>query len=84
MGSVALGSLIISIVQFVRIIFRIIQKYLSKHSETSIVIRIIMKCCNACLYCFEEVIKFLSRNAYIEVGMIRNLFNPSSRYKLLL
>lgn len=27
-----------------------------------------LKCCQCCLWCFEKFLKFLSKNAYIEIG----------------
>ena len=29
---------------------------------------VIIKCCQCCLACFERCMKFLNKNAYIEVG----------------
>lgn len=66
LGSVALGSLLISLVQLLRAALQYIQTYLK--GSTNRFINGLLTCCQCCLYLFEKFIKFLSRNAYIEVG----------------
>lgn len=68
LGSVALGSLVIAVVQFVRIILKIVESKL-KGREGSCA-KSALKCCQCCLYCFEKILKYLTRNAYIEVGKL--------------
>lgn len=29
-----------------------------------------IKCCQCCLYCLEKILKFITRNAYIEIGKL--------------
>ncbi|XP_019878880.1 choline transporter-like protein 1 [Aethina tumida] len=83
LGSVALGSLIIALVQFLRIIFKVLEKYLNNHEGS--IAKCLMKCCHCCLYCFEKVIKYLSRNAYIEVAIYGYSFCTAGKqaFKLL-
>lgn len=68
LGSVALGSLLIALVQLIRVILATVQKYLKnkqgKCANTA------LKCCQCCIYCFEKILKYLNRNAYILVGML--------------
>ncbi|XP_044756952.1 choline transporter-like protein 1 [Coccinella septempunctata] len=66
LGSVALGSLVIAVVQFIRIILKFIEAKL-KGREGSCA-RSVLRCCQCCLYCFEKILKYLTRNAYIEVA----------------
>lgn len=66
LGTVAFGALIIGIVRLVRAILSFIQNHL-KHYDNSCV-KGILWCCQCCLWCFECALKFLTRNAYIEVG----------------
>ncbi|KAJ8976875.1 hypothetical protein NQ317_001199 [Molorchus minor] len=67
LGSVALGSFLIAIVQFARVLLKLLEKSLKgrkgKCAECT------FKCCQCCLYCFEKILKYLSRNAYIEVAI---------------
>lgn len=66
LGSVALGSFLIAAVQFVRVILKVLEKYLRNRSGKCV--EAVLACCQCCLYCFEKILKYLTRNAYIEVG----------------
>jgi len=66
LGTVAVGSLIISLVQFVRSILATLQFYLKGHE--GVISKCLFRTCQCCLYCFEKILKYLSRNAYIETG----------------
>ncbi|XP_042865088.1 choline transporter-like protein 1 [Penaeus japonicus] len=65
LGSIALGSLIIALVKFVRFILKYLEKRLSGQSQAC---SWALRCCQCCLWCFEKFLKFLSKNAYIEIG----------------
>ncbi|XP_074034982.1 choline transporter-like protein 1 [Leptinotarsa decemlineata] len=67
LGSVALGSFLIALIQFIRVILKAIEKYLNKREGKCV--EYTLKCCQCCLYCFEKILKYLSRNAYIEIAM---------------
>ncbi|XP_045581957.2 choline transporter-like protein 1 isoform X1 [Procambarus clarkii] len=67
LGSIALGSLIIAIVKFIRLILKYIERKLNGNSNQ--VCSFMLKCCQCCLWCFEKFLKFLSRNAYIEIAI---------------
>ena len=67
-GSVAFGSLIIALIQVVRIIMAYVERKLKKRVGGG-VFGFILKCCQCCLWCFEKCMKFLNRNAYIEVAI---------------
>lgn len=64
MGSIALGSLLITLVQSLKLIVKLLQKHIKEQKCANF----ISKCCQCCLCCFEGVLIYLSRNAYIEVG----------------
>ena len=66
LGTVALGSLLIALVQIVRAILSYIQSHLES-SENSAA-KFMARCCQCCLYCFEKILQYLTRNAYIETG----------------
>ncbi|KAG5459490.1 MAG: plasma-membrane choline transporter-domain-containing protein [Olpidium bornovanus] len=63
LGSLALGALIIAIVQFVRFILSQIQARL-RGSENRAA-QYIMSCLQCCFMCLEKFLKFLNKNAYI-------------------
>eukprot|EP01137_Pigoraptor_chileana_P004835 Opistho-2@47043 len=67
LGSLAFGALIIAIVQMMRIILGYIQWKL-KGKETKVV-KFILGCLACCLWCLEKFLKFLNRNAYIEIAV---------------
>merc|ERR1712023_508524 len=62
LGTVAFGSLLVTIVRFIRKVFQMAQKHLHEDNK-------FLKCCwyciNYCLKCFEKTVEFLSEQAYI-------------------
>ena len=72
LGSVALGSFIIATVKFILAILLYVEKKLkSQENEGSILLKPVLcmlKCCQCCLWCLEKVLKYLNKNAYIEIG----------------
>ncbi|XP_071543360.1 choline transporter-like protein 1 isoform X2 [Panulirus ornatus] len=67
LGSVAIGSLIIAIVKFIRYILKHFEKQLNRTNNQAC--GFLLKCCQCCLWCFEKFLKFLNRNAYIEIAI---------------
>ncbi|XP_046356995.1 choline transporter-like protein 1 [Haliotis rufescens] len=63
LGTVAFGSLILAIIRIVRFILSRIQKRL--HKKSGKLVDFFLKMLQCCLYCFENFIKYLNRNAYI-------------------
>jgi hypothetical protein len=70
LGSIAFGSLIIAIVQFVRFIFEYYRRTALKNKASE---NKIIKAClcvtSYCLYCLEKCVKFISKNAYILISI---------------
>ncbi|RZC39006.1 choline transporter-like protein 1, partial [Asbolus verrucosus] len=83
LGSVALGSFLIALVQFVRVLLKCTEKYLNTHRGKCV--DCTLKCCHCCLYCFEKILKYMNRNAYIEIAMYGYSFCHAGRqaFKLL-
>lgn len=67
LGTVALGSLLIAIVQIIRVIFKLIESAVKdpKNDFT----KALYKGFSCCLYCLEKILVYLTRNAYIEVAI---------------
>ena len=64
-GSVALGSLTIAVVQFARIILVYIDaKMRGSKNELA---RYCLRCLGCCLWCLEKILKFLTAQAYIMI-----------------
>jgi len=66
-GSLAFGSFIIALVQFIRYLMKYLEKQAQQQKNKVMVI--VLKTVQCCLYCFERFIKFLNRNAYIQIAI---------------
>ncbi|XP_071097415.1 choline transporter-like protein 4 isoform X3 [Haliotis cracherodii] len=63
LGTLAFGSLIIAIVQMIRIFLEYLDHKL-KGSENAAA-KFFLKCLKCCFWCLEKFIKFINKNAYI-------------------
>lgn len=66
LGSVALGSFIITVIQIIRAILNFIDETL-KESQNEVA-QAIYKAFKCLFSCIQQFIQYLTRNAYIEVG----------------
>lgn len=64
-GSIALGALLIALVQLARIILAYLQKKLK--GKTGKVAQALLCLLGCCLWCFEKILRYINRQAYIEV-----------------
>eukprot|EP00118_Oscarella_pearsei_P012112 m.86189 g.86189 ORF g.86189 m.86189 type:complete len:745 (+) comp36494_c0_seq7:311-2545(+) len=67
-GSLAVGALIIAIIQLIRIILGYAQKKL-KGSVENEVARFFLKCLSCCFWCLEKLFKYINKNAYIMIAI---------------
>ncbi|ESP02472.1 hypothetical protein LOTGIDRAFT_237969 [Lottia gigantea] len=67
LGSIAFGSLLIAIVQLIRIIVAFIDARL--RGAKNVVAQVLLKILGCCLWLFEKFLKFLNANAYIEIAI---------------
>uniref|UniRef100_A0A8C4WTU6 Choline transporter-like protein n=1 Tax=Eptatretus burgeri TaxID=7764 RepID=A0A8C4WTU6_EPTBU len=63
MGSLALGSFIITFIQVIRLVLEYLDNRL-KDSQNGVA-RFFMRCLKCCFWCLEKFMKFVNRNAYI-------------------
>lgn len=69
-GSIAFGSLILAIVQLIRIILAYMEAQAKKAgAKESKIAMYALKCLQCYLACFERFIKFLNKNAYIQIAL---------------
>jgi len=69
-GSIAFGSLILAIVQMIRIILAYMETQAKKMAgKESKIVQYTLKCLQCYLACFERFIKFLNKNAYIQIAL---------------
>jgi len=82
LGSVAFGSLIIAIVQTCRYVMRYLeQQAKAQHNQFMKWVFRIIQCC---LWCFEKCLKFLNKNAYIQVALRGTNFCVSAKNAFML
>ena len=68
LGSIAFGAFLIALVQFIRIIFEYYKRQLEKAGKENKVVKILLCLTSYLLDCLERFIKFISKNAYIQVS----------------
>ncbi|XP_034241334.1 CTL-like protein 1 [Thrips palmi] len=68
LGSMALGSLLITILKVPRLILTYIYAKL-KNNEESECAKCGLKCCICCFYCLEKCVRFMNHNAYTVIAM---------------
>lgn len=83
-GSLCFGSFIIAVVQFARLVLEYIDHQTKDMQESNTVVRVVMKAVKCCLWCFEKLLKFLSKNAYIIIAMKGSSFCKAGRQAFML
>ncbi|XP_039694396.1 choline transporter-like protein 5 [Pteropus medius] len=76
-GSLAFGSLILALIQMIRIILEYLDKRF-KESQNNIS-KFLQCCLKCCFWCLEKVVKFLNRNAYVMIAIHGKSFCRSAR-----
>lgn len=71
LGSMALGSLLVAIIEMIRFLLSMIQKKLKALQAAPgwCLLSICCYCVQCCLGCIEWTIKFINRNAFIVVSL---------------
>ncbi|KAK3919480.1 Choline transporter-like 1 [Frankliniella fusca] len=69
LGSMALGSVLITILKIPRLILTYIYAKLKNNEETSECAKCGLKCCICCFYCLEKCVRFMNHNAYTVIAM---------------
>ncbi|XP_028395012.1 choline transporter-like protein 4 [Dendronephthya gigantea] len=78
-GSLAFGSLIIAIVQIIRATLEYIEHKLKESGQDNQIVKYILKCLKCCFWCLEKFLKFLNKNAYIEIAIYGKNFCVSAK-----
>ncbi|XP_017272256.1 choline transporter-like protein 2 isoform X2 [Kryptolebias marmoratus] len=83
-GSLAFGSLILAIIQIIRVFLEYLDHKL-KGAQNKFA-KFLLCCLKCCFWCLEKFIKFLNRNAYIMVAIYGKNFCTSAKdaFSLLL
>jgi len=69
LGSVAVGSFLIAVVQMVRIAFAYLQNKLKEQAEKSMVLKFLLYCVQCLLSCLESLVKVVTRNSFIFIQL---------------
>lgn len=84
MGTVAFGSLLVAIVQVMRVMLQMMEKRLKEWTGNAETAKWILCCAQCCLACFEKFIKFMNKNAYIMTAMTGENFLEGAMHALSL
>jgi len=76
-GTAAVGALLIAIVRVIRTMISFVQS--KAEAMNNKVGQAILCCCQCCLYCFENALRFLNKSAYIQTAIFGTSFCTSAR-----
>jgi solute carrier family 44 (choline transporter-like protein), member 2/4/5 len=69
-GSLAFGSLILAIVQFMQIVLELFKKQAeSSGANNSKCFEYVINCLRCCLACVERIVQFINKTAYIQIAL---------------
>ena len=74
LGSIAFGSLIIAIVTFIRFLFEWFRRVCARLSGENPCVKCILCCVSYCIWILERCVKYISKNAYIQVALTNDYF----------
>lgn len=77
LGSISFGSLILACVQFLKLCMYYLSRQAQAHKNACA--ELVFKIVACCLGCFERCIKFLNKNAYIQVALRGTNFCTSAK-----
>jgi len=82
-GSLCFGSCIIAIVMWIRYLMMYFEQ--QAKAQQNRVMEYVLKCVQCCIYCFEKCLKFLTKNAYIQIAILGKNFCTSAKnaFKLI-
>jgi len=83
LGSIAFGSCIIAIIQMIRFIFEYYRRQALKGTN-NVVLKTLFCITSYLLWCLEKCIKFITKNAYIQVALTSKNFCTSAMNAFLL
>jgi len=76
LGTAAFGSLIIAIIQMIRLVLKYIEHKVKEMEKSggiqgkcAVILKGVIYCAQCILYCFEKCMKFININAYIETAI---------------
>ena len=82
-GSMAFGAMLVALVQLARAILMYLDKNTKTWQDKSVALRIAFKVIHCCLWCFEKLLKFITRNAYIFIAINGKSFCASAKHAFM-
>mmetsp|Transcript_43400 Transcript_43400/g.112898 ORF Transcript_43400/g.112898 Transcript_43400/m.112898 type:complete len:782 (-) Transcript_43400:413-2758(-) len=82
-GTAAVGSAIITIVTIIRIVMTWVMRRMRKFNK-NLHVKFIITCLACCMKCFDRLLRFINRNAYIQVAIHGKGFCRSAKNACLL
>jgi hypothetical protein len=79
LGSAAHGSFWIALLQFIIVVVAYIDRKTKEAQGNSKIIKFLMCCLICCLQCFDKMLRYLSRMAFILIAMKGDSFCPSAK-----
>merc|ERR1711935_1289636 len=73
-----MGSFLIALVQFIRIIFEYYKRQIEKANKENPAIKALLCLTSYLLHCLERFIKFITKNAYIQMALTGKSFCTSA------
>lgn len=77
LGSLAFGSFIVAVVKFIRYCMMYLEK--QAKAQKNRVMALVLRVLQCCMWCLEKSIKFLNKNAYIQVALHGTNFCTSAK-----
>jgi choline transporter-like protein 2/4/5 len=77
LGSIAFGSLIIAIIQIIRVMLEYVEAKLKGYDNKFV--KFLIKALKCCFWCLEKFMKFINKNAYIMVALYGSNFCSSAK-----
>lgn len=77
LGSIAFGSLIVTILELIRLILQAIQQY--EASEGDMIGSIIACCAACCVGCIQGLVEWFNKYAYIEIALYGKSYLPAAK-----
>ena len=77
-GSIAFGSCVIAICQMIRLVFEFYANQIKKGSPDNKCIKCCLCVTGCCLWCVEKCVKYITKNAYIQVALSNSNFCTSA------
>lgn len=81
-GSIAFGAFILAVVQMIRWIAYYLER--QAKAQKNRFMQYVMRCIQCCLWCIEKCVKFLNKNAYIQVAILGTNFCTSAKNAFML